>query len=49
VISEKTVATHVQRIMTKLGVHSRAAAVAKAHREGLATADVEAHRLFFAV
>ena len=48
VISEKTVATHVQRIMTKLGVHSRAAAVAKAHREGLVPAEVQAH-LHFAV
>jgi DNA-binding NarL/FixJ family response regulator len=36
VISPKTVATHVQRILTKLGVHSRAEAVAVAHREGLA-------------
>lgn len=44
VISEKTEATHVQRIMTKLGVHSRAAAVARAHREGLA-AEVEANVL----
>jgi two-component system nitrate/nitrite response regulator NarL len=36
VISSKTVATHIQRILTKLGVHSRAEAVAVAHREGLA-------------
>jgi two-component system nitrate/nitrite response regulator NarL len=36
VISPKTVATHIQRILTKLGVHSRAEAVALAHREGLA-------------
>lgn len=35
VISPKTVATHIQRILGKLGVHSRAEAVAKAHREGL--------------
>ena len=35
VISPKTVATHIQRILTKLGVHSRAEAVAVAHREGL--------------
>jgi two-component system nitrate/nitrite response regulator NarL len=35
VISPKTVATHIQRILTKLGVHSRAEAVALAHREGL--------------
>jgi DNA-binding NarL/FixJ family response regulator len=36
VISEKTVATHIQRILGKLGVHSRAQAVAVAHRSGLA-------------
>jgi DNA-binding response OmpR family regulator len=36
VISPKTVATHIQRILVKLGVHSRAEAVAAAHREGLA-------------
>ena len=36
VISPKTVATHIQRILSKLGVHSRAEAVAVAHREGLA-------------
>jgi DNA-binding NarL/FixJ family response regulator len=35
VISEKTVATHIQRILGKLGVHSRAQAVAFAHRNGL--------------
>jgi two-component system, NarL family, nitrate/nitrite response regulator NarL len=35
VISPKTVATHIQRILAKLGVHSRAEAVALAHREGL--------------
>jgi len=35
VISPKTVATHIQRILGKLGVHSRAEAVAVAHREGL--------------
>jgi DNA-binding NarL/FixJ family response regulator len=33
VISPKTVATHVQRILSKLEVHSRAQAVALAHRE----------------
>jgi DNA-binding NarL/FixJ family response regulator len=36
VLSPKTVATHIQRILAKLGVHSRAEAVAAAHREGLA-------------
>jgi DNA-binding NarL/FixJ family response regulator len=35
VISEKTVATHIQHLLAKLGAHSRAQAVAKAHREGL--------------
>jgi DNA-binding NarL/FixJ family response regulator len=34
-ISGKTVATHVQRILAKLDVHSRAEAVAFAYRHGL--------------
>jgi DNA-binding NarL/FixJ family response regulator len=34
-ISQKTVATHAQNILTKLGVHSRAEAVALAYRAGL--------------
>ena len=34
-ISQKTVATHVENIFRKLGVHSRAQAVAVAFREGL--------------
>jgi DNA-binding NarL/FixJ family response regulator len=34
VISPKTVAGHIERILKKLGVHSRAAAVARAFREG---------------
>jgi DNA-binding NarL/FixJ family response regulator len=34
VISPKTVATHIQRVLTKLGVHSRAQAVALALRSG---------------
>jgi DNA-binding NarL/FixJ family response regulator len=34
-ISPKTVGTHVQHILTKLGVHSRAEAVALAYRSGL--------------
>ena len=43
VISAKTVGTHIQRILTKLGVHSRAQAVALALREGIvATSDVGA-------
>jgi DNA-binding NarL/FixJ family response regulator len=36
VISAKTVGTHIQRILAKLGVGSRAQAVAFAHRHGLA-------------
>jgi DNA-binding NarL/FixJ family response regulator len=35
VISSKTVATHIEHILEKLGVHSRAQAVASAHRHGL--------------
>jgi two-component system, NarL family, nitrate/nitrite response regulator NarL len=42
-ISPKTVAGHIQRILTKLGVHSRAQAVALALEQGLP--DVEAHTL----
>jgi two-component system, NarL family, nitrate/nitrite response regulator NarL len=42
-ISPKTVAGHIQRVLTKLGVHSRAQAVALAHEQGLA--DVEGHTL----
>jgi DNA-binding NarL/FixJ family response regulator len=34
-ISGKTVATHIQRIITKLGVHSRTEAVALAYQSGL--------------
>ena len=43
-ISPKTVATHIQRILSKLDVHSRAEAVARAHREGL-VGDTVAHSL----
>lgn len=35
VISEKTVTSHLQRVMAKLGVHSRAQAVARAYEDGL--------------
>jgi DNA-binding NarL/FixJ family response regulator len=35
-ISPKTVGGHIQRVMTKLGVHSRTQAVALAHEQGLA-------------
>ncbi len=34
-ISRVTVRNHAQRILTKLRVHSRLAAVARAHRDGL--------------
>jgi DNA-binding NarL/FixJ family response regulator len=34
-ISPKTVGTHVQRVLAKLDMHSRAEAVAFAYREGL--------------
>lgn len=42
-ISPKTVGGHIQRVLTKLGVHSRAQAVALAHEHGLV--DFEAHAL----
>jgi DNA-binding NarL/FixJ family response regulator len=45
VISPKTVATHIQHLLAKLGVNSRAQAVAAAYRLGLVDADVEAHAL----
>ena len=43
VISSKTVATHIQHILSKLGVHTRAQAVALAFRRGLVEFDVRAH------
>jgi DNA-binding NarL/FixJ family response regulator len=43
-ISPKTVATHIQRVLTKLGVHSRAQAVALAHRHHLVDAADRAGR-----
>jgi len=45
VISPKTVATHIQHVLAKLGVHSRAEAVAAAYRRGLIEPDVRAHTL----
>jgi DNA-binding NarL/FixJ family response regulator len=44
-ISPKTVGSHLQHVLTKLGVHSRAHAVAVAHRERLVDVDVDAHAL----
>jgi DNA-binding NarL/FixJ family response regulator len=44
VISSKTVATHIQRILAKLGVHSRAHAVVIAHRERL-VGDTDSHAI----
>ena len=43
VISPKTVATHIQHILSKLGVNTRAQAVAFAFRRGLVEPDVRAH------
>jgi DNA-binding NarL/FixJ family response regulator len=45
VISPKTVATHIQHILSKLGVNTRAQAVALAFRRGLVEPDVRAHAL----
>jgi DNA-binding NarL/FixJ family response regulator len=45
VISPKTVGTHIQHILGKLGVNSRAQAVATAFRRGLVEPDVLAHAL----
>ena len=41
-ISSKTVATHIQHLLSKLGVHSRAEAVAAAFQRGLVEVDVYA-------
>jgi DNA-binding NarL/FixJ family response regulator len=46
VVSPKTVGTHIQHILSKLGVHSRAQAVAEAYRLGLVSPDFTAHELF---
>ncbi|HET9287997.1 MAG TPA: response regulator transcription factor [Gaiella sp.] len=45
VVSPKTVATHIQHILSKLSVHSRAQAVAEAYRLGLVSPDFAAHEL----
>ena len=44
-ISPKTVSTHVSSILSKLGVTSRAAAAAHAHRSGLIDSDSQFRRL----
>jgi DNA-binding NarL/FixJ family response regulator len=41
-ISSKTVATHIQHLLSKLDVHSRAEAVAAAYQRGLVQADMYA-------
>jgi DNA-binding NarL/FixJ family response regulator len=48
VISSKTVATHIQHILSKLGVQSRAQAVAVAFQHGLVEPEVRAHLLALA-
>jgi DNA-binding NarL/FixJ family response regulator len=45
VISSKTVATHIQHILSKLSVQSRAQAVAVAFQRGLVEPEVRAHLL----
>jgi len=42
-ISPKTVATHIQHLLAKLGVHSRTQAVALAFQSGLVEPDVSGH------
>jgi DNA-binding NarL/FixJ family response regulator len=49
VVSPKTVATHIQHVLTKLGVNSRAQAVAAAYRRGVVEHDVAAHLLLDAL
>jgi DNA-binding NarL/FixJ family response regulator len=49
VISSKTVATHIQHILAKLGVNTRAQAVAAAFQRGLVEPDVQAHALQLAL
>ncbi|MDH4103082.1 MAG: response regulator transcription factor [Thermoleophilia bacterium] len=49
VISPKTVATHIQHLLSKLGVHSRAQAVGVAYRLGLVEPDVKAHAIELAL
>jgi DNA-binding NarL/FixJ family response regulator len=41
-ISPKTVGGYIQRVLTKLGVHSRTQVVALAHEQGLAEVEADA-------
>ena len=45
VLSPKTIGTHIQRILPKLGVSSRTQAVALAYREGLVANGDDGHRM----
>ena len=45
VISSKTVATHIQHVLSKLSVNTRAQAVAMAFQKGYVDPDVRAHVL----
>ena len=45
VLSPKTVGTHIQHVLSKLGVHSRAQAVAEAYRSRLVSPEFEGHVL----
>jgi hypothetical protein len=45
VISPRTVGTHIQHILAKLGVENRTQAAAVAYRAGLVSPDVQAHML----
>ena len=45
VISPRTVETHIQRLLRKLGVHSRTQAVAMAYRDGLVDVHEDSRRL----
>jgi DNA-binding NarL/FixJ family response regulator len=49
VISSKTVATHIQHVLSKLGVNTRAQAVSAAFQRGLVEPDVQAHALQLAL